>query len=56
MPRAYARGEQAGVYIQIKSEDAVVENAMVYDRDLYITVPHNGMVTCNLEIDGLNED
>jgi hypothetical protein len=25
-------------------------------RDLYITVPHNGMVTCNLEIDGLNED
>jgi hypothetical protein len=25
-------------------------------RDLYITVPHYGMVTCNLEIDGLNED
>ena len=25
-------------------------------RDLYITVPHSGMVTCNLEIDGLNED
>lgn len=25
-------------------------------RDLYITVPHSGWVTCNLEIDGLNED
>ena len=25
-------------------------------RDLYITVPHYGWVTCNLEIDGLNED
>ncbi len=25
-------------------------------RDLYITIPHYGFVTCNLEIDGLNED
>lgn len=25
-------------------------------RDLYITVPHHGTVTCNLEIDGLTED
>jgi hypothetical protein len=25
-------------------------------RDLYITVPHHGIVTCNLEIDGLTED
>lgn len=37
LPRGYVRGADGGVFIETKDADGVVDVAVIYDRDLYIT-------------------
>jgi len=37
MPKGYIRGDRGGVYAEFKDADGITVQAVVYDRDLYIT-------------------